>query len=394
MTHSTLRSYLKKLALIFATLLFPFLILELAYRISNPSNPYYDQVNRKNYGHFGRYDPLLGWSGTPGSKKWIDDAHTSVLYVNNSKGFRDIEHEPSSNKPAIVFLGGSYLAGAFVKFDEIFVELLRNKLTNYELYNNSFDCYGPDQDLLLFKNWQDQYKGQIKLVILMFSTQDVRRDGVSFECGMPKPKFEIVRNKLVLTGVPVPRSSKWQRRDMIDPENIMKVPNQQLTKTQIRNNSIKTLLFHSYFLHALYDQYAYFRYFWQEHSEVDPKPTKPYVQTEEDLTITSKILEELKKTVETREAKLVIFFIPAQVNVENLSDSEPYQEKIKPICLKLGITCIDLLPDFKKSGRRTYRNSKSGHWNAYGHKVAAETIYNFLINDDGLKLQSSNTKSK
>ncbi|MFI5322056.1 MAG: hypothetical protein ACHQ6U_00670 [Thermodesulfobacteriota bacterium] len=316
---------------------------------------------------------MLGWSGTPGSKFWDTDGHNSVLYVNNSMGFRDIEHEPLSNKPAIVFLGGSYPAGAYVKFDEIFVELLRHKLTNYELYNNSFDCYGPDQDLLSFKNWQDQYKGRIKLVILMVSDEDVRRDNVSFVCGMPKPKFEIVRNKLVPTGVPVPMSSIWQRKES----------DQQLTKMRIWKNSIKTLLFNSYFLHAIYDRYAYFRNFRQEY----------HVQTEEDLTITSKILEELKKTVEAREAKLVIFFIPSEVNVENLFDSKPYQEKIKPICVKLGITCIDLLPDFKKSTRRTYNHLYGGHWNPYGHKVAAEAIYNFLINDDGLKLQSNNIKS-
>ena len=389
MKNSSSRGYLKKSALIFATLLFPFLILELGLRISNPSNPYYSQINREKYGPFSRYDSLIGWSGAPGGKFWDDDGHTSVLYVTNSEGYRDIEHEPLSNKPAVVFLGGSYPWGQYVKFDENFVEVLRHKLTDYEIYNFSFDCYGPDQDLLLFKRWSDQYKGQIKLVVLTESKQDVRRVGVSSECGMPKPKFDIVGNKLALTGVPVPRISKWQSEDKKEPD--------QLTKTQQWKKSIKALLFHSYFLHALYDriheQYSDFRYSLRKNPEVDADPVNSYVITDEDLALTSKIFEELKKTVEARGAELVIVFVPSKANVQGLSDSEPYQDKIKPICVKLGIACIDPLQDFIKSGRVTHRRSIGGHWTPDGHKIAAESIYNFLINDDEFNLHSKNTSS-
>jgi len=385
MTKSGSRSYLKKSALIFATLLVPFLILELGIRIANPSNPYYSQINREKYGPFSRYDPLIGWGGTPGGKFWDDDGHASVLYVNNSEGYRDIEHDPSSNKPAVVFLGASYPWGQYVEFDENFVEVLRHKLTNYEIYNFSFDCYGPDQDLLLFKRWSDQYKGQIKLVILTESMQDVRRVGVSTECDMPKPKFDIVGDKLVLTGVPVPKISRWENEARKQPE--------QLTGMQQWKKSIKTFLFHSYFLHALYDrireQYSDLRYSLREHPEVEADPVDSYEITDEDLTLTSKIFEELKKTVEARGAKLIIVFVPSRYDVEDMSDTEPYQDEIKPICVKLGIDCIDPLLDFKKSGKRTHRRSIGGHWTPDGHKIAAESIYNFLI-DDGFMLKPEN----
>jgi hypothetical protein len=383
MKSSSQRGYLKKFAIIFATLLVPFLILEMGLRISNRSNPYYSTINREQYGPFTRYDSLLGWRGTPGGKFWDDAGHHSVLYVNNSRGFRDIEHDPSSNKPAIVFLGGSYPFGEFVKLDEIFVEVLGRMLPNYEIYNFAFDCYGPDQDLLLFKRWEEQYTGQIKLVILAESKEDVKRVSANTECDMMKPKFDVVGNKLVLTGVPVPMTSRWL--------NEKKEP-AQLTRMQVWRKRIKIFLFHSYFLHALYDrireQSMYFRNLFHKNPKVvNDDDGDSYVIRDEDLTLTSKIFEELNKTVEARGAKLVIVFVPTRADVENLSGSEPYQDKIKPICAKLGIACIDPLPDFRKSRGLTHRHLKGGHWTPFGHKVAAESIYKFLINNSGLNLQ-------
>lgn len=386
MKDSSSHSYLKKLALISATLLIPFLILELGIRIANPSNPYYSQINREKYGPFSRYDSLIGWSGTPDGKFWDNDGHSSVLYVNNSLGYRDIEHDPSSSKPAVVFLGGSYPWGQYVEFDENFVEVLRHKLTNYEIYNFAFDCYGPDQDLLLFNRWADQYKGQIKLVVLTESMQDVRRVGVSTECGMPKPKFEIAGDELVLTGVPVPEIPRWKNEAGKKPE--------QLTRMQQWKKNIRTILFHSYFLHAIYDrireQYSDLRYSLQEHPEVDPDPVNSYVITKEDLALTSGIFEELKKSVEARGAELVIVFVPSMYDVEDMSDTAPYQDEIKPICVTLGIACLDPLQDFIESGKRTHRRSIGGHWTPDGHRIAAESIYNFLIDDLRFELKPDN----
>lgn len=128
----------------------------------------------------------------------------------------------------------------------------------------------------------------------------------------------------------------------------------------------------------------------QEHPEVDADPVNSYVITDDGLALTSKIFEELKKTVEARGAKLVIVFVPSIYDVEDTSYTGPYQDEIKPICVKLGIDCIDPLQDFKESGKRTHRRSIGGHWTPRGHKVAAESIYNFLINDGGFMPQPGN----
>jgi hypothetical protein len=106
-------------------------------------------------------------------------------------------------------------------------------------------------------------------------------------------------------------------------------------------------------------------------------------EKKQDLTLTSRILEELKKEVETRGAKLLVAFIPSKREIERFGDSSPYQTEIAGLCQKLGIECFDLASNFKATWRRTYYRL-GGHWNARGHRIAAEALHQYLTTDSGL----------
>jgi lysophospholipase L1-like esterase len=106
-------------------------------------------------------------------------------------------------------------------------------------------------------------------------------------------------------------------------------------------------------------------------------------EKKKDLTLTSRILEELKKEVETRGAKLLVVFIPSKREIERFDDSLPYQTEIARLCLQLGIEYFDLAPNFKATWRRTYYRL-GGHWNARGHRIAAEALHQYLTTDRGL----------
>ena len=346
-----------------------FLVIEMYYRIFNPF-PYFstDNINITEHGNLSEYSPLIGWKGKPGGKTQFTTENNSVWLENNSMGFRDIEHDKSSKKLGIVFLGDSFTWGYEVDFEDMFVNLLMDKLRDYEIYNLSHRGYGTDQELLTFENWR--YQGQIKLVVLMFTGNDVDNNNSELQYGKPKPKFEIVRKKLVLTGVPVVKSPKWN----------------ETHKPYVLNDTwkeiIKECLFKSQFLHAIYICYRDFKARNNNHNN-----SELLQETLQDLTLTSGILKELKITVESRGAKLIIFFIPSVNEIENLSNSPPYQRKIAELCKKLSITCFDLAPALKETWRTPYYHY-NGHWNAYGHKVAAEAIYNLLISGTDLNLRS------
>src|SRR5207247_168774 len=91
---------------------------------------------------------------------------------NNSLGFRDVEHtQDAAAKKAVIFLGDSFAEGYLVTFEDAFVNRLRNKLPQYEIYNLAQRGYGTDQSLLAYKKFKKPES--VATVILMLSENDL-----------------------------------------------------------------------------------------------------------------------------------------------------------------------------------------------------------------------------
>jgi hypothetical protein len=255
----------------------------------------------------------------------------------------------------------------------MFVNLIRDRLKEYDIFNLAGICYGTDQSLLTYKKWEKEFKGRINQVILMATDKDIERNSTSYQCERAKPKFEIVRDELVLTGIPAPKVGEWEQQEPKKVQSESKIS----WKTRVRR-----LLLKSRFFNAVYDRYARFR-----NGATTKEKSGSYMPTEGDLLLTYKILEELNGTVEARNAELVVIFIPSYDEITKLPGYRPYQQEYIAMCEKLGIVCHDLSPSFKNSGRKTF-DSTGYHWNAYGNSLGAESIYKFLISETGLKPQN------
>jgi len=331
----------------------------MGYRILDPFPFFSDsEKNLTEHGNLSMYDAELGWKGVPGGKTEFVTGNNRVALANNGDGFRDIEHNGSGDrKPAVVFLGDSYTWGFEVGFDDMFVNRLRDRLPRYEVFNLAHRGYGTDQELLGFKRWHDGRP--LALVILMFYKNDIDDNNYGFRNHKPKPHYTIVGNELVLTGVPVPQAEEWANSRPVE-----RMPDSWRAR-------LKNTVLSSHFFHDIYFRYNLFR----TRGNVIREPEK-----EKDLTLTSRILAELKKEVESRGAKLVVFFIPTKAEILQLDDSAPYQIALADVCQKDGIEYLDLAPAFKASWLRTYYRS-GGHWNAHGNQVAADAIYAYLTRD-------------
>lgn len=69
--------------------------------------------------------------------------------------------------------------------------------------------------------------------------------------------------------------------------------------------------------------------------------------------------------------------IPSDLNKE----SDPYPQKLlKQRLTQENISYLDLFSIFKSDRRRLYYD-QDGHWNSQGHAVAAEAIYNWILNN-------------
>lgn len=359
MNREQFRALRPNIALLFGSLLFCFLVFEIGYRVLDPF-PFFSrsEINQTEYGNLSTYDETLGWKGVPRGKAELVTTNNRVWLAHNKYGFRDIEHDNWTDKrPVVAFLGDSFTWGFEVEFEEMFVNRLREMLPSYQIFNLAHRGYGTDQELLTFKRWRD--KRTFKLVILMFSENDVEDNNSMFQSHKPKPKYQLVENELVLVGVPVPKREKWTR-----PRRVKRAPDSWWT-------TLKENLLRSHFLHDVYFRYEQFNWTSETNGMRIGEAEKP------DLILTSRILEEFRTEAEGSGAKLVVCFVPSKRQIEQLDDSLPYQIEIAHLCQQLGLEYLDLAPNFKNTWYRTYYR-RGMHWNSCGHKLAAEALYDYL----------------
>lgn len=128
----------------------------------------------------------------------------------NSKGLRDGEYSFDRNdKKRILVLGDSFAWGFGVTEKERFSELLESKLGNSEIFNAAVAGYSTDQQFLYYVN--EGYKFNPDIVLLLFCENDFIGNNVDKIYWYNKPKFTVDNDSFVLTNVPVPELSFYQK---------------------------------------------------------------------------------------------------------------------------------------------------------------------------------------
>ncbi len=153
-----------------------------------------------------QYDPQLGWFPIPNSRERLQASRVFTI-VHNREGFRGPEPAPSA-RPALVFLGDSFVWGYDADAEERFTHKLQAKHPEWTVYNLGVSGYGTDQEYLLLQKHFDTYKP--KVVFLLFCVDNDHEDNstnVRYG-GYYKPYCTVEGNRLRLHGVPVPRGER------------------------------------------------------------------------------------------------------------------------------------------------------------------------------------------
>ena len=103
--------------------------------------------------------------------------------------------------------------------------------------------------------------------------------------------------------------------------------------------------------------------------------------------LTKAILKEIDTVAEANNAKTFVVIIPTREQVNKNWDSE-INGVLVDFCKESNIPVLDLLPEFRKhaqNGEQLYFKIDR-HWNANGHKLAAELIYDKLIEEQSIPL--------
>ena len=341
--NERLRNVLLNLGLVVASVVVFFVISEGYFAVFNP------QIYEEQGGglHHFQYDELLGWANRPNSETIFAMTGEFETHVNiNSKGLRDREYD--YDKPEgikrIVALGDSYTWGFGVEANERFTEVLEDELLkNIQVINMGVSGYGNDQELLLLKN--EGLKYHPDLVLVAFCGNDPADNCNTHHSFYYKPLFILNENKeLVLTNVPVPRN--------------------ELSLFE----SLKVYLyFHSHTIHFFGDRIMAGKYKFTKDQFIDPMNDRP-VSTQERYNLTTAILKEIDTVAKTNNAKTLIVIVTVLGRQRDILAEFGKENNIPVLDLSESVAGEQLC-------------LHEGHWNAAGHKLVAELIYDKLIEE-------------
>lgn len=329
---------------------------------------------------FTQRDDVFGWKNKPNIEGMFVKEGTNTHVKVNSKGLREKEYE--YNKPngikRIIFLGDSFTWGYKVESKERFTDILQsNFLTeNFQVINMGVGGYAMDQELLTLK--EEGVKYNPDLVIVVFCINDI---GGNIDSRTIKYKYILNDNNALI-----------------------------LTKGD--NLTLTHLIGRFFFQHSHIYRFVYYKLLGNptgnkilvkvgladdEISQLELYSNKYTPKIKYSWNLTKAIFIEIDRVSKEKGAKTLIVIIPERAQVykehwENakryysLNESDYNLSKPNDILIEFGkendILVLDLLPEFRKhaiAGEQLYY--PDGHWNANGHQLAAELIYEKLIQD-------------
>lgn len=155
-----------------------------------------------------RFDSTMGWFPTEGSD-CIHSAKFETAIRNNEDGFRDENRDQPPLKPSMAFLGDSFVWGYDVEADKRLTAVIQAFLPSWSILNMGVSGYGTDQEYLLLQDWFPKYLPDI--VVLVVHSNDSIDNSTNFRDNYYKPYFELVEGELLVKGIPVPKSYRYQQ---------------------------------------------------------------------------------------------------------------------------------------------------------------------------------------
>ena len=415
------------------SLLFTFSVLEIFIRKLLPQSKtnVINEVNAK----VGWLHPIDGlfWEASPGE--------FNVQSQSNSEGFFDEDH--MEKKPPhtfrILVLGDSYVEAAQVKRKESIAYLLEKVLNEpvssikFEVLNMGMRSFGTDQEFLTYHYFGKKYKPDV--VLLLFNADnDIIDNSMDLDMKVTgrretiKPYFYLENEELKMTDfVPskVLKTKRKKNQNQLSKKNILSVKKFLREHSQfylfvregIRSHPKVHRLLQSVAVMAKYKRSGEEKpiYYGNQrpvlYTNGVPLYYNIYLEQYDDAyenawRLTKAILLRFKKEVEDTGSYFILVSLPGRQAVypdwwkEILStypkmvdypfDLSKPERILENFCAQHEIVYLSLLPRFREHFKMTDQRlyyKYDGHWNRKGHRVAAESIYQFLIENHLIPLK-------
>ncbi|MBI4641803.1 MAG: hypothetical protein HY731_14015 [Candidatus Tectomicrobia bacterium] len=363
---------------------------------------------------FHRPDPLLGHRGIPKRAGRFVGKEFSVPVTMNAHGFRDHDYSYAKGEGVfrIVVLGDSMTEAMQVPLEKTFPKLLEEKLKSngvrqFEVISLALSDFGTAQEYLMLKQYGLQYSPD--LVILAFMTgNDVRNNSLLLEretgdeSRLRRPFFTLNHEELTLMNANFLADSPWV-------VNFVKQVLREHFQSYMALRERILVVFRS----SLFSKRI------NASTQVEDPPKAQIIagdyqiyqvrytpEWEEAWEITTRLILKMKDLAYTNGAR---FLVMSLTNKEQLNphywksvrttyrtmeqeewDLDKPDHILKEFLESAEISYLQLLPEFKRlssSTDKTFHWEFDGHWNPDGHQLAAELLYNYLLQSHLIDLE-------
>ncbi len=289
-------------------------------------------------GKYSIYHSIRGWAVMPNVRNMTPFGKGKIVN-SNSKGLRgsnEYSYSRTPDKQRILVLGDSFTFGTDVSDNETYAHYLESSLPNTEVLNFGVQGYGQDQSLLYLQEEGVKYHPDVVLLGFMF--MDAYRNLWNF-FAFAKPKFDMTQHGLKLTDVPVP------------------TPEQVLAREPYRSKALDVA-----FILREKVRWSLGR------------------NEKEAMQLTRPILDQIVNTTRGIGAIPVFVYMPAYEEVDDLSDTmSPHEQYLNAFCKERGIACMFLRPQFRREALNGVKLESRYHWTSEMHRIAADEIAKFLV---------------
>lgn len=320
-----------------------------------------------------RHDPQLGWRKQPSARVTYRWQGHAVTETSDERGARVSRTADDLSVAPVLFLGDSFCEGYLVNDDEVFSAVLVDK--GVRAINHGVAGYSTDQELLLFREAAAEYKPAA--TVLLFFDNDVWFNAQAMEYRSAKPHFELVSGELALRGVPVAppdpliaaspaaeRTGGWRLASLLKSfARRMEAPGASGP------------------LEPVNEFLAYRR--------AQPESIA------QAWRLTEKLLLQLQDEAHAAGSEFAVFYVPTVAAVDDgaweqtkklygMADTEwsirEVERDLAEFCAREDIRLILPTERFRQetSAGKSLYYMQDGHWNAEGHRLAAELIAEYL----------------
>jgi lysophospholipase L1-like esterase len=373
-----MRGRLGALALAAASLLLTFAVLELiARRLEGPPG---EPVAAR----YTEHDPVLGWRHRPGAR--VD--FPQGPYVINARGLRDRERDYAAapGVERVLVLGDSFAEGFSVRLEDAVSQVLERRLTArgcpVEVINGGTVGYSTDQEYLFYREEGARYAPRVVVLLLYYN--DVLYDGRAGVGTTPKPLFTFAGGEPRVKNMPLPVVEPFRAPEAGPPPGGSAAL--RWLEGRLANGWPAA---HS----GLARLGLWRRRFPQEPPlEMRIYQSSPPDEVGQAWLFARHLLRFLNEDVSARGARLLVAYVPSKMEVSErdwaltrsryaLGEGEWERGRLAGLLTAaggdLGFPVLDLTGPLRKAERGVWGgpyHAEGGHWNALGHRVAAEEV--------------------